>query len=154
MNARKIEIQLKKDVFKKKDGTEAPIYTGEVFHNGELLKKVKGFVKDGSADKKTGLPTKYFYLNEDVKDGETLGSFTIKKYTGVSNNKAWKFYKCSCYDFKINGLYFPVTTDRMFESVELEFMTFQVDDWAVDNLTDKGYNLGDEESILDSEMPF
>lgn len=154
MDARKIEIQLKKDVFKKKDGTESWIYKGELSHNGEILKKVKGFIKDGLADKKTGLPTQFFYLNEDVVDGETLGTFTIKKYTGITEQKSWKFYKCNCYDFKINGLHFPIATDRMFDSAELEFLTFQVDDWAVNNFTDKGYNLGNEESKIDSEVPF
>lgn len=155
MKAYDIELQLKKDIFKKRDNTEVPIYKGEVMDNNQVLKKVIGFVKDGQPDRKTGLPTQYFYLTEDIKDGETLGSFSIKKYTGVKDEKAWKFYKCSCYEFKINGLKFPITTDRMFESVELEFMTFKVDDWAVNNLTDKGYILDTEsEEAIEDIYPF
>ena len=158
IKALEIEIQLKRDFYKKKDSTEIPIYKGAIYSKKNILDNVIGFVKEGYPDKK-GQPTQYFYLNDETDKDVTYGLFKIRKYQGETNNKKWTFYKCGCPEVSIKGLKFPATTDRMFDSVELQFITIGIDNWGLNNFTDKEYvleagNLAEEQPEPETEVPF
>ncbi|MDA0778747.1 MAG: hypothetical protein O3C19_06775 [Bacteroidetes bacterium] len=153
MNAYDIEIQLKKEMLQKRDGKIVPIYTGAIYHKGQEVMKVKGFINKGQPDKKDR-PTDFFKLEEDVQNGKLIGSFNITQYTGENKEGGnWEYHKCHCYNVNVRNLCLPMATERLWQSVELEFLVLKIDQWAVDTFTDKEYVLGAEESIPDSS-PF